>query len=150
MEMNLSEIYTELIAEHNSNKENKRDIIEFDVEELGHNPSCGDEITLKIKYEEGKIKDIAYQGSGCAISQASTSMLIDLVKGKTKKEVEEITDLFLKMIKKEIDDEEVLKEILDEAFVFKNISNMPSRVKCAVLSWHTLRNAIKEKNSEIE
>lgn len=141
--MNLDEIYTELIMEHNANKENKRKLDHADVCKRGHNPSCGDDITLEVAFDGDIIKDLSYTGSGCAISQASTSMMIDLLKGKTKEEALELVDTFLKMIKREITDEEELEE-LEDAMALQNISNMPARVKCAVLAWHTLKDAVEE------
>lgn len=139
--MDLNSIYTELIMEHNASAHNRRHICNADVCEKGHNPSCGDEIELQIKYENEIIEELAFTGQGCAISQASTSMMIDLIKGKNKKEALELIDIFTKMIKREITDDEKL-EVLDDAFVLKNISNMPARVKCAVLAWHTLKEAM--------
>ncbi|WP_027702093.1 Fe-S cluster assembly sulfur transfer protein SufU [Metaclostridioides mangenotii] len=141
--MNLNEIYTELIMEHNANKENKRSLEHADVCKRGHNPSCGDDITLEIAFDGDTIKDVSYTGSGCAISQASTSMMIDLIKGKSKQEALNLVDTFLKMIKREITDEDQLEE-LEDAMALKNISNMPARVKCAVLAWHTLKDAVEE------
>jgi nitrogen fixation NifU-like protein len=109
----------------------------------GRNPSCGDEITLELQVEDGYIKDASFVGIGCAISQASTSIMIDLIKGESVAKARHLANLFLRMIKREelTEDEE---EELDEAFALKNISNMPARVKCAVLSWHTLEEAFKE------
>ncbi|WP_040212569.1 Fe-S cluster assembly sulfur transfer protein SufU, partial [Clostridium polynesiense] len=82
--MDLSSIYTELIMEHNSSQRNRRHIDMPDVIEKGHNPSCGDEISLEVKFKDNIIEDAAFTGIGCAISQASTSMMIDLIKGKSK------------------------------------------------------------------
>lgn len=142
--MDLSSIYTELIMEHNKSGHNKRHIEKPNLTEKGHNPSCGDDITLEIKFEGEIIEDLSFTGSGCAISQASTSMMIDLIKGKTKEEALGLVELFIGMIKKEIDDEDELEK-LEDAIVLKNISNMPARVKCAVLAWHTLKQAINKK-----
>lgn len=140
--MNLNDIYTELIMEHNSSSHNKRVLINADHKEKGHNPSCGDEIELEMVFDGEIIKDLAFTGHGCAISQASTSIMIDIVKGKTKKEALALTEKFISMIKREIMDENELEE-LEDAIAFKNISNMPARVKCAVLAWHTLKESIK-------
>ena len=91
------------------------------------------------------IEDLAFTGQGCVISQASTSMMIDLIKGKDKEEALKLVETFIGMIKREINDEDEL-EALEDAIVLKNISNMPARVKCAVLAWHTLKEAISEEN----
>ncbi|WP_032123343.1 Fe-S cluster assembly sulfur transfer protein SufU [Clostridium amazonitimonense] len=141
--MDLNEIYTELIMEHNQNSHNKRHIEKPDHIEMGHNPSCGDEITLELKFQGDVIEEAAFSGHGCAISQASTSIMIDLIKGKTKAEALKLVETFISMIKKEIQNDEEL-EALEDAMAFKNISNMPARVKCAVLSWHTLKESINE------
>lgn len=141
--LDLNEIYTELIMEHNMSKRNRRELESCDVCEKGHNPSCGDEIEIKLKYNGDIIEDIAFTGKGCAISQASTSMMIDLVKGKSKSEAKKLVETFIAMIKREIKDEEEL-EVLEDAMVLQNISNMPARVKCAVLAWHTLEEMMKK------
>jgi nitrogen fixation NifU-like protein len=143
--MDGSQFYSDLILEHNRDKRNKRQLTPFDLEEHGHNPSCGDDLTLRVKVDNGVITDAAYQGVGCAISQASASMMIDDIKGKTVEEALILVDTFLGMIKREITDEAELEK-LDEAIALQNISNMPARVKCAVLAWHTLKAAIEGKN----
>ena len=138
--MSLADIYTELIAEHSRSTENKHELAGATVKERGHNPSCGDEITLELIVEAGKIKDAAFTGVGWA----STSMMIDLVKGKTVEEAHHLADLFISMIKgKKLTGEEL--EELDEAAALEGVSHMPARVKCAVLSWHTLDTALKKE-----
>lgn len=141
--MDLSSIYSEIIMEHNASNHNKRHIEGADVVEQGHNPSCGDEIELELKVKDNIIEDAGFTGVGCAISQASTSIMIDLIKGKTVEEAKHIVETFLGMIKREITDEKEL-EILEDALALKNISNMPARVKCAVLAWHTLDQLLKK------
>lgn len=124
---------------------NKRKLEHPDKCEMGHNPSCGDEIELEIKMNGDVIEDLAFTGHGCAISQASTSIMIDTLIGKTKKEALEIIDTFIGMIKREIKDDSELEK-LEDAIAFKNVSNMPARVKCAVLAWHTIKDLLdKEK-----
>lgn len=141
--MDLSSIYTELIMEHSTSKHNKRKLDKANACEHGHNPSCGDEITLELNFNGDIIDDLAFTGQGCAISQASTSMMIDLIKGKSKEEALQLVETFIGMIKREIKDDEQLI-ILEDAMVLKNISNMPARVKCAVLAWHTLKEAVEK------
>ncbi|WP_287386401.1 Fe-S cluster assembly sulfur transfer protein SufU [Lachnospira sp.] len=135
MENNRS-FYNEILTEHNINPFHKHEIEGANLELRGVNPSCGDEITLKLKVENDKIVDAGYVGDGCAISQASADMMIDLVLGKTKEEALNYANIFLKMIKGEASLEEI--ESLEEAGALQDISHMPARVKCAVLSWHTL------------
>lgn len=141
--MDLSSVYSEIIMEHNASNHNKRHVEGADVVEQGHNPSCGDEIELELKIKDNVIEDAGFTGVGCAISQASTSIMIDLIKGKTLEEAKHLVETFLGMIKREITDEKQL-EILEDALALKNISNMPARVKCAVLAWHTLDQSLKK------
>jgi nitrogen fixation protein NifU and related proteins len=139
--MDLSSIYSEIILEHNKNNPNKRIMENPDFVLRGHNPSCGDDITLQLKWEGEVIADACFHGVGCALSVASTSLMIDLIKGKTKTEAMDSVILFLKMIKSEVVDEEAL-EPLGDAMYLSNIAKLPARVKCAVLAWHTLKEAI--------
>ena len=139
----LGDLYTEVIGEHSRSPENKGELAAATVRERGHNPSCGDEITLELQIEDDIIKDAAFTGVGCAISQASTDIMIDLMRGKTVEEAQRLAQLFTSMIKREVTDDAALEE-LDEAIALKNISNMPARVKCAVLAWHTLEDVIKK------
>ena len=141
----LENIYTELIAEHSQAQDNRRHLEHATIKERGHNPSCGDEITLELDVADGVIKDAAFSGAGCAISQASADMMIELLRGKSVDEARRLAELFIKMIQGEVTDDAELDE-LDEAAALKNISNMPARVKCATLAWHTFDTAVK--NSE--
>ena len=140
--MNLNELYTQIITENSRSKENRHPVPGATHSLEGVNPSCGDDITLQADIEDGIIKDAAYTGHGCAISQASADIMIDLIKGKTVKEALRLVDLFLDMIKREVTDDDKLEE-LEDAIALKNISNMPARVKCAVLAWHTLKDALE-------
>lgn len=143
--MDLSNLYTEVILEHNKETKNRREIQGYTHKERGHNPSCGDDITVEAKVENGIIVDLAYNGHGCSISQASASMMTDLLTGKTVEEAMELIRIFLAMIKREIQDIDYLEDVLDEASILQGISNLPARVKCAVLAWHTLKEAIEQK-----
>lgn len=125
------------------NSYNKKKLESCDFCEKGHNPNCGDEIELQVKLDGDKIADMAFTGHGCAISQSSTSIMIDVLKGKTIEEAKKIIETFINMIKREPQTEEDLKE-LDEAIAFKNIANMPARVKCALLAWHTLEDLLNK------
>ena len=137
----LNNIYNELIMEHSMNSYNKKKLKEVDLCDIGHNPNCGDEITLEVKMNGNILEDMAFSGHGCAISQASTSIMIDTLKGKTIEEAKEIIKTFISMIKREETDEKNLEK-LEDAIAFKNVSNMPARVKCALLAWHTLDDMI--------
>lgn len=140
----LNDVYNELIMEHSMNSYNKKKMENPDYEEIGHNPNCGDEITLDLKLNGNIIEDMAFSGHGCAISQASTSIMIDTLKGKTIDEAKEIIKIFIEMIKRETTDEEQLKK-LEDAIAFRNVANMPARVKCALLAWHTMEDMINGK-----
>ena len=144
MNEDLNGIYNELIMEHSMNSYNKRKLENPDSTKLGHNPNCGDEISLELKLNGNIIEDIGFLGHGCAISQSSTSIMIDTLKGKTIKQAKEIIETFISMIKREITDEKELKK-LEDAIAFKNVSNMPARVKCALLAWHTIEDMLNEK-----
>ncbi len=141
--MENEDIYNDLIMEHSMNSPYKKKLSCSDYCELGHNPNCGDEIEIEVKIaEDGEtIEDMAFSGHGCAISQASTSIMIETLKGKKIKEAKEIVETFIEMIKREDLTEEQIKK-LEEARAFKNISHMPARVKCALLAWHTLEEII--------
>lgn len=145
--MALEDIYTELIGEHSRNPENKHHLPHATCALKGHNPSCGDEITLELEIEDGVVKDASFTGVGCAISQASTDIMIDLIRGQKVEKAKELAEKFIGMIKREITDESELEE-LDEALALQNVSNMPARVKCAVLAWHTLDNALDNDAKE--
>lgn len=145
--MNLNEIYTELILEQSRNKSNRRELKNPTHTELGHNPSCGDEITLQLEVVGDIIEDIAYTGHGCAISQASTSIMIDTVKKLRLDEALDLCKKFIAMVKNEIADMDELED-LGDAVVFENIKNMPARVKCAVLPWYTLKDIIENDKRE--
>ena len=145
--MEMDQLYSDIILDHNQAQANKHELAGANLSEHGHNPSCGDDITLAAKIEDGIVRDAAYTGHGCAISQASADMMIDVIKGKTVEEALRLTDLFLSMIKREVTDEDELEE-LEDAIALKNISNMPARVKCAVLAWHTLKEALEHKKDK--
>ncbi len=139
----LNDIYNDLIMEHSMNSYNKKKLDKCDFCEKGHNPNCGDEISLEIKLNGNLIEDLAFTGHGCAISQASTSIMIDTLKGKTIEEANEIVKTFINMIKREETNEENLKK-LEDAIAFRNVSNMPARVKCALLAWHTIEDILHQ------
>ena len=140
----IDEMYNDLIMEHSMNSYNKKKLEHCDLCSKGHNPNCGDEIEIELILDGNVIKDMAFTGHGCAISQASTSIMIDTLKDKTIEQAKEIIKDFIKMIKREnLSEEEYSK--LEDAIAFKNIANMPARVKCALLAWHTLEDLLNEK-----
>ena len=132
--MDLQQLYTDLILEYNRDKTNKRKVEAPTVHEHGHNPSCGDDIDVEVKVEGGIIKDLAYTGTGCAI---------------TVDEAIRLCKLFLAMIRGDVKDEAALEE-LEAAYTLKDISQMPVRVKCATLGWHTLEVALEKITADLE
>lgn len=139
--MELDQIYSEIITENSRSKRNKHPLENPTAVIQGVNPSCGDEISLQVREKDGVIEDASFTGVGCAISQASASIMIDLIKGKTKEEALHLANTFLSMIKEGKLDDDAMEE-LEDAAAFQNISKLPARVKCAVLSWHTLEDAL--------
>ena len=135
--------YNEILTEHNMRPEFKHDLPDADIVLEGVNPSCGDDIFLKLKLDGDTISDGAFVGDGCAISQASADIMLGMVIGKKKEDALKLADLFFRMIKGEASDEEL--DELEEASALKDISHMPARVKCAVLGWHTLQEVLNKK-----
>ena len=142
----MMEIYKQVIIENTKEKEHKKEI-EGIVKE-GVNPSCGDELKIYVKMDKDNIiiEEISFTGRGCAISEASANIMAEILKGKTKEEAKKIITTFFDMIKLNETNEEKLIEILCDAYAFKNIAYMPSRVKCAFLSWKTLEKILEELN----
>ena len=146
--MDTKELYREILNEHNLNPVHKQNMENPSFCLEGVNPSCGDQITLQLKMEGNKIVDASFIGSGCAVSQASADMMADLVIGKTKEEALKLADIFDRMIKGSVTDEEL--EELDEAAALQDISHMPARVKCAMLGWRTVKEMLSAPSSSIE
>ena len=141
--MPINNIYNEILTYHNMHPSNKYDLENHNIELEGVNPSCGDDIFLRLYINnDGIIENAAFNGDGCAISQASADIMIDMVKGKTKEQAIHLSRIFMKMIKEGVSEDEL--EELEEASALKDISHMPARVKCAVLSWRTLAEALGE------
>ncbi|MDY5045248.1 Fe-S cluster assembly sulfur transfer protein SufU [Phascolarctobacterium sp.] len=135
--------YNEILIDHNMHPAHKHELPDADMEMRGYNPTCGDDITLRLKVSDGVVVDGAFTGSGCAISQASADMMLDLVIGKPKEEALRLSDIFLRMIKGGASEEEI--DELEEACVLQDVSHMPARVKCAVLGWHTLEQMLEDE-----
>ena len=150
--MNLKELYQEIILDHGKNPRNLRKTDNFNKDARGHNPLCGDKVHVYLKLnEKKKVEDISFEGQGCAISMASASIMTSLVKGKEEKEVKEIINDFLEMIKEK---EKLNTKLLEEdektkLMCLSGVKQYPMRVKCATLSWHTLTSAIDKSQNEI-
>ena len=135
--------FNEILTDHNMRPMHKHDLPDANMVLEGVNPSCGDDIFLKLKVENDEIVDGSFVGSGCAISQASADIMLELIIGKKKEEALHLADLFLQMIKGTIKEEDL--EELEEAIALQDISHMPARVKCAVLGWHTMEEMLKKQ-----
>ena len=150
--MNLKELYQEIILEHGKNPRNLRKTENFNKDAKGNNPLCGDNVHVYLKLnDQRKVEDISFEGSGCAISMASASIMTDLIKGKSDNEAKEIIEDFLGMIK---ENPELKTNLLKEddktkLMCLSGVKQYPMRVKCATLSWHTLISAIENKNKEV-
>lgn len=129
--------YNEILTEHNLRPEHKHDLPCANCSLDGVNPSCGDEITLKLQVEGDTIVDGAFVGDGCAISQASADIMLGTIIGKKKEDALKLGGVFLKMIQGEASEDEI--DSLEEASALRDIAHMPARVKCAVLGWWTLK-----------
>lgn len=135
--------YNEILTEHNLRPEHKHPLPDADLSLDGVNPSCGDEITLKLKVQGDTIVDGAFEGDGCAISQASADIMLGMIIGRRKEEALHLGQLFFSMIRGEATEEEL--EELEEASALQDISHMPARTKCAVLGWHTLEQMLEAR-----
>ena len=142
--MDTKELYREILNEHNINPSHKEPINNATLSLNGVNPSCGDNITLHLKLENDVIVDAGFEGDGCAISQASVDMMIDLLIGKTKTEALSLAEIFDNMIKGTVTEGQL--EQLDEAAALQDISHMPARLKCSMLGWRTMKEMFGLKN----
>ena len=149
--MDLKELYQEIILDHGKNPRNLRKTENFNKDAKGHNPLCGDKVHIFLKIDENKnISDISFEGSGCAISMASASIMTDLMKEKKEKEVKELVEDFLQMIK---ESPEMKTKIINEnektkLMSLSGVKKYPMRVKCATLAWHTLTSAMSNSQEE--
>ena len=144
---NLHDLYQEILLEHNNKPRNFRKLEDANRQADGYNPLCGDQITLYLKVEGDIIADVAFQGVGCAISRASASMLTQSVKGQTLEKAEEIFGGFHSLITEP--DAEVDYDLLGDLEMLSGVSAYPTRIKCAVLAWHTLNAAIEGNEDSV-
>jgi nitrogen fixation NifU-like protein len=143
----LSDLYQEILLEHNSKPRNFRKVDEANQTSEGYNPLCGDQITLYLKVVNGVIDDVGFQGSGCAISRASASMMTQSIKGQSVERAQEIFDAFHHMITEpgcELD-----YDTLGDLETLSGINEYPTRIKCAVLAWHTMKAALTGDDESI-
>jgi nitrogen fixation protein NifU and related proteins len=140
----LRELYQEVILDHNKRPRNFRMIESPTRVAKGHNPLCGDRLTLYLSIDGDRVADIAFEGSGCAISKASASLMTEAVKGKTVAEAEALFERFHDLVTSP-PDEPVTTNGLGKLAVFAGVREYPARVKCASLAWHTMKNAVEDR-----
>lgn len=151
--MNLKELYQEIILEHGKNPRNLTKIDNFNKDAKGNNPLCGDNVHVYLKLnEDKKVEDISFEGSGCAISMASASIMTDLAKGRSESDVKEIINDFLGMIKEnlELSSKNLKDDERTKLMCLSGVKQYPMRVKCATLSWHTLVSAFDNNKEEVK
>ncbi len=140
----LSELYQQVILDHNKDPRNFGILNDATHIAHGHNPLCGDKVDIYLKIQDGKIDDVRFNGSGCAISKASSSIMTTILKGKTIEEAKELFEKFHKAVTSDLDDN---LDIIDlgKLAVFCGVREFPARIKCASLPWHTMMNALESK-----
>ena len=144
----LRELYQEVILDHNKSPRNFRAMPDATRTVEGYNPLCGDHYTLYVKMNNGNIEDISFQGSGCAISKASASVMSSILKGKSKEEAEKLFEEFHKLVTGAKDPSKG-NETLGKLDAFSGVSEFPARVKCASLPWHTMLSALKSQEATV-
>ncbi len=140
----LSELYQQVILDHNKKPRNFRKLESANHSAEGFNPLCGDQLTVYLNLEDGTVKEISFEGSGCAISKAAASMMTQAVKGKSKQEAEQLFSEFHQMVTGELD-EETTTNGLGNLKIFSGVREFPVRVKCASLPWHTMHAALNNQ-----
>lgn len=149
MQQELRELYQQVILDHNKAPRNFRKIENATNTAEGHNPLCGDNVTVYLIIDENNvIKDISFQGSGCAISKASASLMTSMLKGKTVEEAEKLFHKFHDLVTDKLGDNFSVDDF-GKLAVFAGVREFPARVKCASLAWHTLMNALHGKNESV-
>jgi nitrogen fixation protein NifU and related proteins len=143
----LSSIYQDLILDHNRAPQNFRRMENANRQAEGHNPLCGDRLMVSLHLDGDLIKDVAFQGSGCAISKASASMMTGAIKGRTRREAEALFDHFHHMVTGSLGPKEA--ESLGKLAAFSGMSSFPTRVKCASLAWHAMKAALNQSNGSV-
>ncbi|RPI05931.1 MAG: SUF system NifU family Fe-S cluster assembly protein [Ignavibacteriae bacterium] len=147
-DLNLKALYQEIILDHNRNPRNFKKMDDASCSVDGYNPLCGDHYTIFLKLDHDIIREISFQGSGCAISKASASVMSTVLKGKTRAEAEEWFEKFHHLVRGESNSGGSMDE-LGKLAAFAGVSEFPARVKCAILPWHTMKNALEEKKETV-
>lgn len=148
MDRELKELYQQVILDHNKSPRNFRKMENASSKAEGYNPLCGDHIDVYVLVEDGIVKDISFNGVGCAISKASASVMTSMLKGKTKEEAEKLFNKFHDLVTGKLGDDVDVDE-LGKLAVFAGVQEFPIRVKCASLAWHTLMSALTDKEKKV-
>ena len=143
----LRELYQEVILDHNRSPRNFGPLEDADLQADGHNPLCGDRLSIAVRVDDGVVTDVRFQGSGCAISQASASLMTEGIKGKTLDEARALFDRFHRLVTDQTASTD--DPALGKLNVFAGVRDYPARVKCAILAWHTLRAAVDDRNEAV-
>jgi nitrogen fixation protein NifU and related proteins len=145
----MTDLYQEIILDHYKHPHGRGLRDPFDAESFQVNPTCGDEVTLRVKLDDGKVADVSYDGQGCSISQASTSVMTDLVVGHTLEEAFTTMDAFVELMqgKGKIEPDE---DVLEDGIAFAGVAKYPARVKCALLGWMAFKDAVARTTSGAE
>jgi nitrogen fixation NifU-like protein len=145
----LSDLYQEVILDHNRRPRNFGVLEDADHQSEGFNPLCGDRVTVYVKLNDSVVDEISFQGSGCAISMASASIMTESLKGRKLEEIKALFERFRKMVTGNLDSQDLSEPDLGKLVVFEGVSRYPVRVKCATLTWHTLRAALEKRNEVV-
>ena len=148
MDQELKELYQQVILDHNKSPRNFRKMENASSQAEGYNPLCGDHIDVYVLVEDGIVKDVSFNGEGCAISKASASVMTSMLKGKSKEEVEKLFNKFHDLVTGKLGDDMDVNE-LGKLAVFAGVQEFPIRVKCASLAWHTLMSALEDKEKKV-
>jgi len=150
--VNLESMYQEIILDHYKNPHGRGLRDPFDAESFQVNPTCGDEVTLRVAVVDDKVTDVSYEGQGCSISQASASVLNELLVGKELEDAQKIQAALLELMqsKGKVEPDDAMEEILEDAVAFAGVSKYPARVKCALLSWMAWKDATAQALGESE
>lgn len=148
MNQELKELYQQVILDHNKSPRNYRVMENASQHAEGYNPLCGDHIDIYLLIEDEIVKDVSFKGEGCAISKASASLMTSLLKGKTREEIEKLFDRFHNLVTGKLGENPDIDE-LGKLAVFAGVQEFPARVKCASLAWHTMMNALHNKDEKV-
>jgi nitrogen fixation protein NifU and related proteins len=145
----LRELYQDVILDHHRKPRNRREMAEPSAKASGYNPLCGDRVSVFVKMDGDVLQDVSFIGSGCAISQASASMMTDCLKGRTRAEIEHVTTAFQRLVTDEHATMPEGDDLVEKLEAFAGVREFPSRVKCASLAWHALRAALEQPGGTV-